>query len=275
MKKNIHTIFGNQLSKLLDKVNGHDPVIIKEAHLYLKELVETFLKKHNLEKDYEIKMEHKNELVYSKLTSDISILDKNKKTVLAIEYSSARMSFVKNKANNAANLVSELYNYVNAEIPILWIFNTVSLCLEKLDRYDEYKDDLKLFLEGKSGRPILKNEKIPMTIDQLNDSHFSSFFSIDRNLSKNNSISEVLLTISDFDYDTRVSKKSDFKNFDKSLPVTKWLEDCSENFEEKIDLFLKKILIDKKKDSKSVISKIKSFLKSFKIINFGGKKWAR
>jgi hypothetical protein len=271
MKKNIHEIFGNQLSKLLSGVDGHDPIIIQEAHDYLKKIVEDFLKKNKLEEKYIIKTEYDNVLTYSKLKSDISIVDtKTNKTILAIEYSSARTSFVKNKSNNAANLVSELYNYVTAEVPILWIFNTVSLCLEKLDRYNEYKDDLKLFLDGKAVRPKLKNEKSSLTVDQLNESHFSSLYKIDEMLNKNNSISEVLLTIIDFDYDKKIGLKSNFQNFNKSSKITEWLKDSTDNFEEKIDIFLKKILIEKEKDSKSVLQKIKNFLKNFKIIPFGG-----
>jgi hypothetical protein len=267
MKKDIYTIFGNQLSMLLDGVDGHDPIIIKEVHSYIENKVKDFIKNNKLDDKYSVKKEYTNTLTYSDLTSDITVIEnKTLKPILSIEYSSARTSFVKNKSNNAANLVSELFNYITAEVPILWIFNAVSLSLEKLDKYKEYEKDLKLFLENNGPRPKLNGTTL--TVDQLNETHFSSFFKINKVLGKNKSISDVLIALIDFDYTTKTGKKSDFKNF-KNNEITNWLKNSTENFENRIEKFLEKILIKKEKDSKSIIGRIKNFLKNFKLIIFG------
>jgi hypothetical protein len=250
--KNINKLFSNQITSVLNGEikDAHSGDIVKDVHQAIQDLVEEAINESFDKNKYFVQKERKNKLYLSHQKSDITIVDKEtKEIVCAIEYSSARQSFVKNKSNNAYNLIGEAFNYSMEKIPLLWIFNLPAVVLEYLNKFDTYKDVLIEYLndETKPAPKVKKgssNDLKTLSINKIKKEHLLSFYKTYKAFKKDvffNDV-EILIGLIDYDYKNKTSKDSDFKNFANNCEVKEWLKDMNENFNLKIKSFVNKFI---------------------------------
>jgi hypothetical protein len=256
MISKLNELFANQITKIINKeiVDGHNVTIVEEVHKYLEDFVNEILREKNLSSKYYVKREESNKLAVSNQKGDLTLFETGtNRIVFVIEYSSARTSFIKNKSNNAANLISEAVNYSFEGIPLLWIFNTSSVLLEELQRFDSYKDELlEYFKEESQSESKVKKSKFlkikDLSINKLKEVHMESFYNTKEkilNSSKGKNIFkdvEILIGMIDYDYENLTCKNSDFSNFDANSPVTIWLKEMNDSIESRIRNFVTKYI---------------------------------